>query len=71
MSSEGQNEELTFRIRMNRGEKILYDVIPELQGILKLKPVCDRVTIQQSFIAYCVENDIVDLYSQKYIIARC
>jgi len=40
------SEEQTYRAMMNRGEKILYDVIPELQSILKLKPVCDRVTIQ-------------------------
>ena len=49
------NEEAYFRDRMNRGDKIMYDVIPELQELIKIPAVCDRVTIQSKFIAvYCL-----------------
>ena len=39
------NEEAYYRERMNRGEQIMYDVIPELQELISLPAVADRVTI--------------------------
>ena len=42
---EDLNEEAFLRELMNRGEKIMYDVIPELQDVLKLPAVADRLTV--------------------------
>ena len=39
------NEEAYFRERMNRGDKIMYDVIPELTELMAIPPVTDRVTV--------------------------
>ena len=49
----------------------MYDIIPELQELLTIPSVSDRVTIYTKFVAYCVENDIVDMHSHRYNVSRC
>lgn len=49
------NEEAYFRERMNRGDRIMYDIIPELQELISIAAVADRVTIQTKFVDYCIE----------------
>lgn len=65
------NEEAYYRERMNRGEKVMYDIIPELQELISIPSVADRVTIQTKFVEYCIENDIVDLHCHRYNVSRC
>jgi len=56
------NNEVFVQERMNRGEKIMYDVNEELQEVLGIGSPSDRATIQKSFVDFCVEHDIVDLH---------
>ena len=65
------NEDALIKAMMARGDKIMYDVIPELCELLKIPAVADRVTIQGKFINYCIENDIVDLHCHRYNVAKC
>ena len=49
----------------------MYDIIPELQELISIPAVADRVTIQTKFVEYCIENDIVDLHCHRYNVSRC
>jgi hypothetical protein len=51
-----------MRERMNLGEKILYEVKPELQDLLNLPNPTDRATILKIFVEFCIEHDIIDLH---------
>ena len=39
------NNEYYMKERMNRGEKIMYDLRPELAELLEIRSPADRVTI--------------------------
>jgi hypothetical protein len=56
------NQEAYMRERMNLGEKILYEVKPELQDLLNLPNPTDRATILKIFVEFCIEHDIIDLH---------
>ena len=64
------NNEYYMKERMNRGEKIMYDLRPELAELLEIRSPADRVTIQTAFVEFCVEHDIVDLHCHQYNIGR-
>jgi hypothetical protein len=55
---------------MNQGEKILYDVRPELAELMSLPSPTDRSTILRIFVDFCIEHDIIDLHCHQYNVSR-
>ncbi|CDW91305.1 phd zinc finger-containing protein [Stylonychia lemnae] len=63
-------QDFGLKLRMNAGEKIMYDVRPEMQSLFKLKSPSTRRDILTAFVNFCNDNDLVDLQCHHYNISR-